>query len=137
MLAYRARHSRGIGSVGQARRALLDHADIQWAGALATTAIMFRRSLVEQAGVVDETLQAAEDYEFWYRLAEDREWVRVGQVTSLYFVRRDGSNRSSKGARRYFSAHQAIYSKHPSQRPLVNAGRAAMLELFGQTAAPT
>ncbi len=116
--------------------ALLDHADIQWAGALATTAVMFRRSLVERVGAVDESLAAAEDYEFWYRLAEGREWVRVADVTSMYFVRGDGSNRSSSGARRYFVAHQAIYGKHPSARPLVAAGRHAMLELFGQTAGP-
>jgi hypothetical protein len=117
--------------------ALLDHADIQWAGALATTAVMFRRALVERIGNVDESLVAAEDYEFWYRLAEEREWVRVSGITSMYFVRRDGSNRSATGARRYFLAHQAIYSKHPSRRALVGAGRAAMLELFGKTAAPT
>jgi GT2 family glycosyltransferase len=116
--------------------ALLDHADIQWAGALATTAVMFRRGVLATAGTVDESLAAAEDYEFWYRLAEGREWVRVSGVTSMYNVRRDGSNRSATGARRYFIAHQAIYAKHPSQRPLVGAGRAAMLELFGQTAAP-
>jgi hypothetical protein len=54
----------------------------------------------------------------------------------MYFVRKDGSNRSSNGARRYFLAHQAIYGMHPSPRPLVAAGRAAMLELFAQTAAP-
>jgi GT2 family glycosyltransferase len=116
--------------------ALLDHADIQWAGALATTALMFRRALVERIGPIDETLRSAEDYEFWYRLAEAREWVRVPHVTSMYNVRRDGSNRSATGARRYFVAHQAIYGKHPSQRPLVAAGRAAMLELFAQTATP-
>jgi hypothetical protein len=116
--------------------ALLDHADIQWAGALATTAVMFRRSLLESIGTVDESLAAAEDYEFWYRLAEGREWARVPDVTSIYFVRRDGSNRSNTGARRYFVAHQAIYGKHPSARPLVAAGRHAMLELFAQTAAP-
>jgi hypothetical protein len=94
---------------------------------------MFRRSLLERVGAVDESLVAAEDYEFWYRLAEEREWVRVSDVTSMYFVRRDGSNRSATGARRYFVAHQAIYGKHPSSRPLVAAGRAAMLELFGAT----
>jgi len=116
--------------------ALLDHADIQWAGALATTAVMFRRALVERVGAVDESLTAAEDYEFWYRLAEGREWVRVPDVTSIYYVRNDGSNRSRTGARRYFVAHQAIYGKHPSRRPLVTAGRHAMLELFEQTATP-
>jgi len=120
----------------EGHEALLDHADIQWAGALATTAVMFRRALVERIGTVDESLPAAEDYEFWYRLAEGREWVRVPGITSMYFVRRDGTNRSATGARRYFLAHQAIYGKHTSPRPLVAAGRAAMLELFGKTAAP-
>jgi GT2 family glycosyltransferase len=117
--------------------ALMDHADIQWAGSLATTALMFRRSLVDVLGPIDESLPSAEDYEFWLRLATGREWARVPDVTSMYFIRNDGSNRSAGGARKYFLAHQAIYAKHPSERPLVRAGRFAMLELFSQTAAPS
>jgi GT2 family glycosyltransferase len=113
--------------------ALLDHADIQWAGSLATTALMFRRSLIDDMGPIDEALPAAEDYEFWLRLATGREWARVPDVTSMYFIRNDGSNRSAGGARKYFLAHQAIYAKHPTTRPLVQAGRHAMLELFSQT----
>jgi GT2 family glycosyltransferase len=113
---------------------LLDHADIQWAGSLASTAIMFRRVLVERIGAVDESLPAAEDFEYWLRLAEGREWARVPDVTSMYFIRRDGTNRSANGARRYLEAHQAIYAKHATSRPLVQAGRYSMLELFGQTA---
>jgi hypothetical protein len=68
------------------------------------------------------------------RLAEAREWARVPEVTSMEFIRNDGSNRSANGARNYFLAHQAIYAKHPTTRPLIRAGRLAMLELFGQTA---
>ena len=99
--------------------ALLDHADIQWAGSLATTAVMFRRSLVEEIGGLDESLAIAEDYEFWLRLAEGREWVRVSDVTSMYFIRDDGSNYSTPdGAQRYLHAHEAIYAKHASGRPL-------------------
>ena len=75
--------------------AVLDHADIQWAGAIATTALMFRRALVDGIGGVDESLVSAEDYEFWLRLAEGREWARVPDITSMYFIRRDGSNRSA------------------------------------------
>jgi len=112
--------------------AVLDHADIQWAGSLAPTALMFRRSLVAQIGLLDESLSNAEDYEFWLRLAENREWARVPEVTSIYFIRSDGTHYSSvDGVRRYLGAHQAIYAKHPSLRPLVRAGRAAMLEYFG------
>jgi hypothetical protein len=117
--------------------ALMDHADIQWAGSLATTALMFRRSLIDVVGPLDESLPSAEDYEFWLRLATGREWARVPDVTSMYFIRDDGSNRSAGGARKYFLAHQAIYAKHPAVRPLVRAGRFAMLELFSQTAAPS
>jgi hypothetical protein len=116
--------------------ALLDHADIQWAGSLATTALMFRRSIVERIGPIDESLPSAEDYEFWLRLAQGREWARVPEITSMYFIRNDGSNRSANGARKYLLAHEAIYAKHPSARPLVRAGRFAMLELFGQAARP-
>jgi GT2 family glycosyltransferase len=116
--------------------ALLDHADIQWAGALATTAVMFRRSLIETIGGVDETMVAAEDYEFWLRLAAGREWVGVPDITSLYVIRNDGSNRSSTRINRYAAAHRAIYGKHPSSRPLVQAGRASMLDLFDRNTQP-
>ncbi len=111
--------------------ALLDNLEIQWGGSLATTAVMFRRALIEQIGFVDETLAANEDYEFWIRLAAGRACARVADITSLYFIRTDGSNRSNQNARqRYLDAHRAIFAKHPSPRPLVNAGRAAMLQMF-------
>ena len=120
-----------------AHDAVLDHAEIQWAGSLATTAVMFRRSIVGDVGDVDERLGANEDFEFWMRLAAGREWARVPDVTSLYFVRTDGSNRSNADTReRYTTAHQAIFQKHPSTRALVNAGRASILQLFRGTAAP-
>ena len=80
--------------------------------------------------------RGAEDYEFWLRLAAGREWARVDDVTSMYYVRSDGSNRSNTAGERYFAAHQAIYAKHPSARPLVQAGRAAMLEVFGRAVTP-
>lgn len=110
--------------------ALLDHADIQWAGSLATTAVMFRRDVVEAIGGVDDAVLCAEDYEFWLRLAQGREWVRVPGVTSMYFFRNDGSNRSSDQMPGYLEAHRLIYAKHPSLRPLVRAGRISMIELF-------
>jgi GT2 family glycosyltransferase len=116
--------------------ALLDHADIQWAGALATTALMFRRTLLDEIGNVDTAMNAAEDYEFWLRVAAGREWVRVPDITSLYYIRKDGSNRSNSNVARYAAAHRAIYLKHPSERPLVLAGRAAMLEYFDRGGAP-
>lgn len=113
--------------------ALLDHADIQWAGSLATTAVLFRRAIVDRIGTLDEGLVNAEDYEFWLRLAAGREWARVSDVTSVYFIHEDRSSYSAKdGVRRFRDAHQAIYAKHPSPRPLVHAGRVSMLEYFAQ-----
>jgi GT2 family glycosyltransferase len=111
--------------------ALLDNLEIQWGGSLATTAVLFRRRLIDEIGFVDETLDANEDYEYWMRLAAGRACARVSAVTSLYFIRTDGGNRSSSGNRqRYLDAHRAIFAKHPSLRPLVNAGRSAMLQMF-------
>lgn len=107
--------------------ALLDHADIQWAGALATTALMFRRSLISEIGGVDEAFRANEDFEFWMRLAAGREWARVADITSLYVIRLDGTTRSSLNKHRFADAHAAIYGKHPSDRALVNAGRTSIL----------
>jgi GT2 family glycosyltransferase len=113
--------------------AIFDHADIRWAGGgLAPTAILFRRAILESVGTLDASLISAEDYEFWIRLARGREWARVSAVTSMYFVHQDGSNYSARdGVARQLLAHRAIYAAHPSTRPLVQAGRRAMIEYFG------
>jgi hypothetical protein len=43
----------------------------------------------------------------------------------------DGSNWSARqGATRFLTSHETIYAKYPSVRPLVQAGRYAMLEYF-------
>jgi hypothetical protein len=111
--------------------ALLDHADVQWAGALAPTAVLFRRSVYDEIGPQDERLDVAEDYDYWHRLVEGRECARVDQITSIYSIRLNGSNWSArKGAAPFLAAHEAIYAKHPSSRPLIAAGREAMLEYF-------
>lgn len=125
----------GAGETFVGHTAILDHTDIQWAGALAPTAILFRRALIDEIGGFDESLGTAEDYEFWLRLAKGREWARVSDVTSLYFIRADGSNYSARaGVPRHLSAHRAIYAKHPADRPLVRAGRTSMLQYFGGNA---
>ncbi len=115
--------------------ALLDHADIQWAGGLAITSILFRRRLVDQIGELDHTIATSEDYDYWCRLAEGREWARVPYVTALYHWRLDASNYSALAADRLVTAHRQIYLKHPSNRTLVAAGREAYLEALAEGAA--
>jgi len=108
--------------------ALLDHADIQWAGALATTSVLFRRKLVDEIGELDGSLDVAEDYDYWYRLAQRREWARVPFVTALYHIRLDRSNSSTLSHKSYVTAYRHIYRKHPTKRTLVGAGREAFIE---------
>jgi glycosyltransferase involved in cell wall biosynthesis len=115
--------------------ALLDHAEIQWAGSMATTSVLFRRRLVEEIGEVDGGLATAEDYDFWYRLAQGREWARVPYVTALYRWRLDGSNYSALSCDRFVIAHRQIYLKHPTNRTLVAAGRQAFLDGLTEGAA--
>lgn len=115
--------------------ALLDHADIQWAGGLATTSILFRRRLVDQIGELDGVIATSEDYDYWCRLAEGREWARVPYVTALYHWRMDASNHSALSADRLVVAHRQIYLKHPSNRMLVAAGREAYLGALAEGAA--
>jgi hypothetical protein len=116
-------------------QALLDHAEIQWAGAMATTSVLFRRKLIEEIGEVDGGLATAEDYDYWYRLAQGREWARVPFVTALYRWRLDGTNYSSLSCDRFVIAHRQIYLKHPTNRTLVAAGRQAFLDGLAEGAA--
>jgi glycosyltransferase involved in cell wall biosynthesis len=111
---------------------LLDHAEIQWAGSLATTSILFRRRLVDQIGELDGSMQVGEDYDYWYRLAQGREWARVPYVTALYRWRLDASNYSALSCERFVVAHRQIYLKHPTNRTLVAAGRNANLEALAE-----
>ncbi len=108
--------------------ALLDRADIQWGAGLAPPAILFRRTLTDEVGTIDETLVGASDYEFWIRLGLARDAARVPYVTSLYNWRVDGSNTSGRSRGRFLAAHERIYAKHPTTRALVLDGRREFLE---------
>jgi GT2 family glycosyltransferase len=119
-----------------AHDALLDRADIQWGAGLAPPAVLFRRSLLDEIGPIDETLVGASDYEFWIRLSAVRDAVRVPYVTSIYNWRVDGSNTSGRSRGRFLAAHERIYAKHPTTRPLIRDGRREFLEgLAAQVAA--
>lgn len=118
----------------QAFEALLDHADIQWGPAIAVTAVLFRRRIVEAVGEVDETLPIASDYDYWIRLANGREWARVPYVTSLYNWRSDGSNISGGAKGQFHAGHEQIYEKHPTNRALVIAGRWETLDTLARGA---
>jgi hypothetical protein len=116
----------------QTYEALLDHADIQWGASIAVTAVLFRRSIVSAVGEVDETLPTASDYDYWIRLAEQREWVRVPYVTSIYNWRSDASNISGRAKSTFHAGHEQIYAKHPTTRALVTAGRWEMLDTLAR-----
>lgn len=107
----------------RAYEATFDHADIQWGGGLATTAILFRHALLATIGALDTRLVAAEDYDFWIRLAEARDWARVPYITSIYNWRGNGTNISDRTHGRHAVAHRQIYAKYPTQRTLVTLGR--------------
>jgi GT2 family glycosyltransferase len=117
-----------------AHYALLDHAEIAWGPSIATTAVLIRRSLLAKVGYLDETIAGAEDYDLWLRLAEGREWARVSDVTSIYYVRADKAQRSARTGHRgrHYRSYATIYAKHPTDRPLIRAGRVAMLEAFDE-----
>lgn len=98
-----------------AHDALLDRADIQWGAGLAPPAVLFRRSLLDEIGTIDETLVGASDYEFWIRLSAVRDAARVPYVTSIYNWRVDGSNTS--GRSRGASSPRTSESMRSTPRP--------------------
>jgi glycosyltransferase involved in cell wall biosynthesis len=116
----------------QTYEALLDHADIQWGAQIAVTAVLFRRAIVRAVGEIDETLLTASDYDYWIRLAAEREWARVPYVTSIYNWRSDASNISGRAKAHFHAGHEQIYAKHPTARALVTAGRWEMLDTLAR-----
>jgi GT2 family glycosyltransferase len=119
--------------------ALFDHADIQWGAGLATTAVLFRRAVIDAVGVNDESLATAGDYDLWIRLAAEREWARVPDITSIYNWHADRpaageTPNMSADTASYVIAHRQIYAKYPTARPLVVSERAAYLAFLTENA---
>lgn len=76
--------SSGEGACGSAYELLLHK------NCVATSSMVVRRSLIEQAGVFDVRLRGCEDYDYWIRLARLSPAVFIKQPTSRYRIVDDG-----------------------------------------------
>ncbi len=94
-------------------------------------AALVRRDAILAAHGFDPTLQNAEDYALWLRVATRAPIVRVPEVLAFYHFH-DGAQASSNKARaalHHLAAQQRHLAQHPEFRAALGRGRARRLML--------
>ena len=107
----------------------IDRSDIYVRDPIAPMSMLMRRSVVESLGGFDETVDFAEDWELWIRIAEHYDVQYVPFVTGIYSVRTDATNTVVTQAARFGTAFARIVEVHPLvDRPQIDAMRQQMID---------
>ncbi|MGA3036854.1 MAG: glycosyltransferase [Vulcanimicrobiaceae bacterium] len=107
----------------------IDRSDIYVRDPIAPMSILMRRSVLEGLGGFEESVDFAEDWELWIRLAEHYDVQYVPYVTGIYSVRTDATNTVVTQAARFGSAFARIVELHPLvERPQIDAMRQQMID---------
>lgn len=107
----------------------VDRSDIYVRDPIAPMAVLMRRTILERLGGFDETVDFAEDWEVWIRIAEHYDILHVPHVTGIYSVRTDATNTVVRQAARFGDAFARIVELHPLEdRPQVDAIRKQLVE---------
>jgi GT2 family glycosyltransferase len=107
----------------------IDRSDIYVRDPIAPMSMLMRRSVLERLGGFEESVDFAEDWELWIRIAEHYDVLYVPYVTGIYSVRADATNTVVTQAARFGNAFARIVELHPLQdRPQIDAMRQQMIE---------
>ncbi len=74
--------------------------------------VMHEKSLVNEIGYFDETLNTHEDWDYWIRIGLRSPFVHVKKVTSEYTFRDDGTNTTAYNRVDFFNTRQVIYKRY-------------------------
>jgi len=107
----------------------IDRSDIYVRDPIAPMSMLMRRSVLEDLGGFEESVDFAEDWELWIRIAEHYDVQYVPYVTGIYSVRTDATNTVVTQAARFGSAFARIVELHPlAERPQIDAMRQQLIE---------
>ena len=107
----------------------IDRSDIYVRDPVAPMAVLMRRSALELLGGFEESVDFAEDWEVWIRIAERYDILHVPHVTGIYSVRTDSTNTVVRQAARFGDAYARIVELHPLEgRPQIDAMRKQLIE---------
>lgn len=107
----------------------IDPTEIYVRDPVAPMSVLVRRSALDTVGPFDETVEFAEDWELWIRLAERYDIVHVPHVTGIYSIRTDNTNTVSRQAAKFAGAFERIVELHPiSGRPMLELARSEIIQ---------
>ncbi|MGH7714370.1 MAG: glycosyltransferase family 2 protein, partial [Vulcanimicrobiaceae bacterium] len=107
----------------------IDRSDIYVRDPIAPMSMLIRRSVLDRLGGFEESVDFAEDWELWIRIAEHYDVLYVPFVTGIYAVRTDATNTVVTLAARFGAAFARIVELHPLQnRPQIDTMRQQMIE---------
>jgi hypothetical protein len=107
----------------------IDRSHIYTWDPVAPMSVMARRAVLIDLGGFDESVEFAEDWELWIRIAEHYDILHVPHVTGIYAVRTDATNTVVTQAAKFGNAYARIVAQHPlPNRPQIDQIRQQLIE---------
>ena len=76
---------------------------------------VFEKSLIEKAGMFDESLPVLEDWDFWLRLSSVTDFKHIKEITVQVNWYDDGSTLTSSRGKDFDDAREIIYNKYQDE----------------------
>jgi glycosyltransferase involved in cell wall biosynthesis len=94
-----------------------------WRNYIPIQAILFHRSLYDECGGFDESLDYLEDWDLWIRYSATEKFIFIPNITSKYRVPPERSDASREREKKFREATHAIREKQKQTDIIVNMGR--------------
>lgn len=96
-----------------------------WRNYIPIQAMFFHRSLYDEYGGFDESLDYLEDWDLWIRYAAMEKFIFIPKITSKYRVPLKNSKADKVREKELIDAQQAIREKQKSMNIMINAAESA------------
>ncbi len=96
--------------------------------------VVFHRECVERLGGFDESLEVLEDWDLFFRFAQDYDFLHVPEVTTAFRIRDDRSNAVTALRREFAETRTRLFARYihvafPELLGMVTDGGARLLDL--------
>ena len=74
--------------------------------------VLFRKDLINTAGLIDEKLEAHEDWDLWLRLSQHGDFHHIKEITAEISMRTDGSTMTSSNRLAFLETARIIHKRY-------------------------
>ncbi len=79
--------------------------------------VLFRKDLIFSTGLLDEKLEAHEDWDMWLRLSQHSDFYHINKITAEFSMRTDGTTITSSNRKAFLETARIIHKRYSPSPP--------------------